>query len=115
MYNFAQEGNVLEFTAPSGGVTVGVGVKIGSRLVFPTVTAAEAAKFNGVVRGVVYADKLAAQAWTEGAVVYWDDSESEFTTVSSTNYLAGVAAKAADNPSEHGYVLLNDTSLPAAS
>ena len=114
METFVQEGDVLEFTAPSGGVTVGTGVKIGVLLVIPLVTAAEAAKFNGVVKGVITHAKTSAQAWTEGQQLCWDDTNKVFTTTTLANYIAGVAVKAADNPSATGYVRLNGVSLPAA-
>lgn len=114
MKTFVEEGVVLEFTAPSGGVTAGTGVKIGDILVIPLVTAAEAAKFNGLVRGVVTHAKVSAQAWTEGQQVNWDDSAKNFTTVTTGKYKAGVALKVADNPSATGYVFLCGVNLGAA-
>lgn len=114
MKTFVQEGCVVEYTAPTGGVTAGTGVKIGSRLVIPLVTAAEAARFNGVVRGVITHAKLSAQAWTEGQQVNWDDTNKRFTTVTTGNYKAGTAVAVAANPTATGIVLLNDGDLGAA-
>lgn len=94
MENFSQEGEVITLTAPAGGVTTGVPVLIGSLVVVPTVTAAEAAKFSALVTGVVSYTKTGSQAWTEGAKVYWDASPGEFTTTSSGNTLCGVAVVA---------------------
>lgn len=107
MENYVQEGEVLEFTAPSGGVTSGTGVLIGSILVIPTVTAAQTVKFNGLACGVVTHAKTSAQAWTEGVKIYWDDALKVMTTTSGGNTLVGVAAAAAANPSATGKVRLD--------
>jgi predicted RecA/RadA family phage recombinase len=107
MKNYVQPGEVLEFTAPSGGVVSGTGVLIGSLLVIPTVTAAEAATFNGLACGVVTHAKTSAQAWTEGVKIYWDNSAKVMTTSAGGNTLVGVAAAVAANPSATGKVRLD--------
>lgn len=107
MKNYVQPGDVLELTAPSGGVVSGTAYLIGSLLVIATVTAAQTEKFNGQVVGVVEHAKVSAQAWTEGVKVYWDNSAKLFTTTSGGNTLVGVAAKVADNPSATGFVRLD--------
>jgi predicted RecA/RadA family phage recombinase len=111
---FVQEGDNLEFTAPSGGVTSGVGVKIGDLLVIAEETAAVGVKFRGRRTGVVECAKLSAQAWTEGQQVNWDDTNKRFTTVTTGNFRAGVAAAAAANPSATGKVVLHGGNLGAA-
>ena len=114
MKTFVQDGDVLPFTAPSGGVTAGVGVKIGDILVIALVTAAQGVQFSGRRVGVVEHAKLSAQAWTEGQQVNWDDTNKRFTTVTTGNFRAGVAAAAAANPSSTGQVLLAGVNLGAA-
>ncbi len=114
MKTFVQEGDVLEFTAPAGGVTAGTGVKIGDLLVIPTVSALENAKFTGVRTGVVQHAKASSDDWAEGEELYWDDSEGKFTSTSSGNYLAGAAAAAAGSNDATGKVLLFGVSLGAA-
>jgi predicted RecA/RadA family phage recombinase len=114
MKNFVQEGDTLEFTAPSGGVTAGVGVKIGDILVIATETAAVGVKFRGQRVGVVDHAKLSAQAWTEGQQVNWDDTNKRFTTVTTGNFRAGVAAAVAANPSATGKVVLAGVNLGTA-
>jgi predicted RecA/RadA family phage recombinase len=108
------EGNYLEFTAPTGGVTKDVGVKIGDILVIAQTTQLATEKFIGQRIGVVEHAKLSAQAWTEGQQVNWDDTNKRFTTVTTGNFKAGVAARAAANPSSTGFVLLSGVSLGAA-
>lgn|SRR5678815_3836066 len=114
MKNFVEPGEVVEFTAPSPGVVSGTGVKIGDLLVIATVTAATGAKFTGVRVGIVEHAKLAAQAWTEGQQVNWDDTNKRFTTVTTGNFLAGVAAAAAANPTSVGRVILRGVNMGVA-
>ena len=91
---FVQRGDVMTFTAPGGGVTPGTGVLIGKLIVIPQTTASAGASFDGYVTGVCSHAKADTQAWTEGQVVYWDDSAKVFTTVSAGNTRVGVAAAA---------------------
>ncbi len=106
MKTFIQPGDVLEFTAPAGGVVAGTGVKIGDLLVIPTISAAAGAKFTGVRSGVVEHAKVPAQAWTEGQRIYWNAGSAEMTTVATDGSFVGVAAAAAANPSSTGSVVL---------
>ncbi len=111
---FVQEGNVLEFTAPAGGVVSGTCVKIGDALVLALETAAAGVKFRGARTGVIEHAKLSAQAWTEGQQVNWDDTNKRFTTVTTGNFRAGYAAAAAANPTATGKVVLSGVNLGAA-
>lgn len=107
MKNFIQPGDVVEFTAPGGGVTSGTPVQIGQLVVVPAVTAAAAARFNGQVVGVFTLPKLAGQAWAEGALLYFDATPGEFTTTAIGNLLAGTAAEAALSGDTTGKVRLD--------
>lgn len=114
MNNFIQEGKVLEFEAPTGGVTSGKAVKIGDILVIAAVTAAVTVRFNGHAEGVFEVDKVSAQAWTEGQQINWDNTAKLFTTVTTGNFKAGVASAVAANPSSTGKVRLSGVNLGAA-
>lgn len=114
MKTFSQEGEVLTFTAIAPGAVSGTGQKIGDILVIATMTAATGQPFTGVRTGVVEHAKLAAQAWTEGQQVNWDDTNKRFTTVTTGNYRAGVAYKVAANPTATGFVVLAGVNLGAA-
>lgn len=94
MDNFLQPGDSVEFTAPSGGVTAGTPVLIGQLLVVPATTASQTNKFVGKTTGVFSVTKVGSQAWTEGAIVYWDAANDRFTTVATGNFRAGVAVEA---------------------
>jgi|ERR1043166_3661586 predicted RecA/RadA family phage recombinase len=93
MKTFSQPGDVLEFTAPAT-VTVDEPVVIGNVLVVPTVSAASGDRFNGLVRGVIIATKVGSQAWAEGAIVYYDEDNTRFTTVAAGHHQAGFAVGA---------------------
>jgi predicted RecA/RadA family phage recombinase len=114
MKNFVQEGDVLTYTAPTGGTVSGRGEKIGDILVIATETKAQTLPFTGVRTGVVEHAKVSAQAWTEGQQVNWDAAAKVFTTVTTGNFRAGVAAAAAANPSATGKVVLSGVNLGAA-
>lgn len=107
MNNFIQPGNVIELTAPSGGVTSGVPVQIGQLVVVPAVDAAEDERFNGQVVGVFTMPKATGEAWAEGAIVYWDQSAEEFTTTAAGNLQAGAAAADAESADTTGTVRLD--------
>lgn len=107
MKTYAQDADVVEFTAPSGGVVSGTAYLIGSILVVATHAAAVGVAFRGRVTGIVEHAKVSAQAWTEGVKIYWDNAAKNFTTTSGGNTLVGVAAAAASNPSATGKVRLD--------
>lgn len=91
MKTYQSSGNVLEFTAPTGGVVSGAPVLIGSLLVVPAVTVAQTLDFNGVARGVFDLPKATDDAFSEGEKVYWDDSAKKITETAGGNTLVGVA------------------------
>lgn len=114
MQNYIQPGKTMTLTAPAGGVVSGTAYLIGALLVVATNDAAAAAEFEGLVEGVISHAKAASQAWTEGEVVYWDDTAKVFTTVSAGNTRAGVAAAAVAGGAGDttGNVRLNGVSGP---
>lgn len=92
MKNFVQEGNVLNFTAPSGGVTSGLGYKIGDTFGVAQFTAAENVVATFVVSGVVSLPKAATITPAQGVKLYWDNTAKNVTTTATANTLIGVHA-----------------------
>ena len=87
MAYFRSPAKIVDLTAPSGGVTVGLFYLIGAVLVCANVTAAEGETFPGVTEGLFDdAAKATGSAWTEGAKLYWDDTNSRFTTSASGSF-----------------------------
>lgn len=109
MKNFVQPGEMLDLVAPSGGVTSGLAVKIGSIIAIAAITAAADAEFAGAVTGVFDVAAATSQAWTVGATVYWDDTAKVFTTTASTHQKAGYAVAAKGSAAAEGRVRLVPT------
>lgn len=112
MQNKIKPGNVLTFTAPAGGVVSGTAYLIGTLLVVATNDADAGDEFEGDRAGVFDLPKTAGQAWTEGALVYWDNTAKSLTTTATGNTLVGCAARAQLAGDTTGRVLL--TGIPAA-
>ena len=94
--NFVQGGDVLDLTAPSGGVTSGKGYLIGAIFVIALVTADEGETFAGQTTGVFELD-AATHATTQGideaGPVYWDATAGKATKTASGNTLIGAAVQ----------------------
>ena len=106
MRSYVQDGENLTIPAPSGGVESGDGVLVGS--LFGVATGDADAEDPVVIRtaGVVTLSKVSAQAWTLGAPIYWDGDDATTDDDAGGNTRIGVAAEAADSPSDTGKVLL---------
>lgn len=104
--NLKQDGEVMTVAAPAAKSS-GDGVLVGSMFGVAVADAASGADVAIATRGVYTLPKVSAQAWTVGALIYWDDSAGQCTTTSTDNKLIGVAAAAAANPSSTGEVRLN--------
>lgn len=113
---YVSPGDTVTLTAPSGGVTAGTPVLIGRLLVIPKNTVAQTLPFDGYVGGVHTVAKVGSQAWTEGANVYWDDTNKYFTTTATSNQYAGVALVAVGSGAGEttGVIFFNKASIKAA-
>ena len=95
MKNFIQPGKIMDFTAPSGGVTGGNALKIGGLIVVPAADVDETKTFAGHTEGVFTLDKKTGETWVEGDVLYFDNSTGAFTKTSVAGlFRGGVAAEA---------------------
>lgn len=92
--NYVQPGEIVTLTAPSGGVVAGTPKQIGQIVVVPMTTVAQTLPFEGAVTGVFDLPKIGSQAWTEGALVYWDEGNDRCTTVGPGSVQIGVAVMA---------------------
>lgn len=105
MKNFIQKGDNLEFAAPYA-VTSGQGALVGAIFGVAALTLGSGERGVFAVSGVFELAKVSAQAWSEGALIYWDNAARLCTTVSSGNTLIGVASEVAANPTPVGRVRL---------
>jgi predicted RecA/RadA family phage recombinase len=99
MRNFVQPGKSIEITAPSGGVTSGVGVLVGNLFGVAEVTAAVGARVNIAVEGVYELAKTSALAIAEGDLLWFDNTNKVVFKTATGNKPVGIAVTAAANPS----------------
>jgi predicted RecA/RadA family phage recombinase len=114
MKNFVQDGGTITATAPYVR-TSGQAALIGTLLGVATADIANAADGEWATVGVFDLTKIGSQAWTQGACVYWDNTNKRCTTVASGNTLIGACVVAVDNAagSTTGRVRLNGVARPA--
>jgi predicted RecA/RadA family phage recombinase len=106
MKNFVQRGNTLTLTAPAAVVS-GQPIIVGSVFGIVNGDAASGDPMDVDVVGVFNLPKVAADAFAEGAAVYWDNTAKLVTSTTTGNTKIGVAVTAAANPSATVHVRLN--------
>lgn len=94
MNNFLSDGDSVTITA-GGTVASGAVVKTGQFLGIATHGASSGQPLTVKTRGVFRVTKAASQAWTVGAIVYWNGTA--FTTTATGAFRAGVAVEAVGN------------------
>lgn len=112
MRNFVQLGAVI--TVPAAAAVVsGAGVLVGSLFGVAGHDAANGAQVDLHVEGVFDLPKVGSQAWTVGAMIYWNGTAC--TNVASTNKLIGVAVAAVGGGAGEttGRVRLNGAGITA--
>lgn len=93
MKNFVQPGETVTVAAPYA-VTSGQGVLVGTLFGVASVNAAISAEVEIQTTGVFDLTKVGSQAWTVGALIYWDNAARNCTTVVGSNTLIGKALAA---------------------
>lgn len=97
MKTMISEGDVIDFTAPSGGTTSGVGVMLNKLFLIPVTSNVQGDMVAGKASGVF--DHIAegagsGQAFAVGEDVFWDNTNKRMTKTSSGNTKVGVAVAA---------------------
>jgi len=100
------EGRAIEVTAPVGGYTSGQPVKVGSLVGISSNKYAQGDIAVIWLLGTHLIPKATGQAWTAGGLLYWDNTNSVFTTTASGNTLAGYVYADAASADTIGYILL---------
>ena len=107
MKNFIQPGEEMTLVAPYTVVS-GAGLLVGSIFGVASNDATIGANVEARLEGIFQLAKLSSEVWTQGQLIYWDNTNKWCTNVASTNKLIGVATAAASNPSTTGFVRLNN-------
>lgn len=103
--NYIQDGDQIELAAPYA-VASGGGALIGALFGVAQVALANGERGAFAIEGVHELAKATGEAWTEGAKIYWDNTNKRCTTTSSGNTLIGVASEAAVSAATVGRVRL---------
>jgi predicted RecA/RadA family phage recombinase len=106
MKNYKGPSDTVEVTAPAD-VKSGDGVLVGKLFGVAEFSAAAGARVNISRSGIFTLPKTSAQAWTEGAVLYWDGTRLTTADNSGANTKVGYAAAVAANPSPTGSLILH--------
>lgn len=97
MKNFLQAGERLQYANSSGStITSGSPVLVGKRIGIAVADIADGTTGILAMDGVFSITKLTADVVTQGALLYWDDTNKRLTITPSTHELAGYAHAAAD-------------------
>jgi predicted RecA/RadA family phage recombinase len=108
MKNYVQKGETLTLTAPYA-VSAGGGGLVGSVFGVATNDYANGEEGEFQVAGVfdLTRETGASTGFTQGALIYWDNTNKRITKTATSNKLIGVAAKAAADSDATGRVRLN--------
>lgn len=91
---FVQPGEVIDYTA-GANIASGQVVLMGARIGVALKAIANGETGPMQVTGVFNIAKLSTDNMAQGALLYWDNTNSRLTTTASGNTLAGFAASAA--------------------
>lgn len=103
--NYHQRGDVVTVTAPAD-VSSGDGVLVGALFGIAQFDAKSGEDVEISCVGVYTLPKTSAQAWAQGAKIYWDGTKCTTADGSGSNTLVGRALKVAANPSPAGVIRL---------
>ena len=106
MKNKIQDGKVLPFTTPSGGVVSGQAKLFGALLGVAVADYAETVVGQYAVRGVFSITKLTTDVISEGVSLFWDNTNARLTVTASGNTKVGYAASASGNGDTTANILL---------
>lgn len=114
MKNFIQDDDIIEVTAPAGGVSSGDGVLVGNLFGVACATVAAGGRVNLATEGVFELPKLNTAVIAEGAKVSWDSAAHRCDAPGTGLYPIGVAV-AAGNGATSVKVRLDGVSTAAAA
>ncbi|MCX5571477.1 DUF2190 family protein [Kaistia nematophila] len=106
MKNFIQPGDTVTVPAPADVVS-GAGVLVGKLFGVANFDAKSGDPVEISRSGVYELAKTSGQAWTVGALIYFDGSKATTADNSGANPKIGYALAAAANPSATGIVVLS--------
>jgi predicted RecA/RadA family phage recombinase len=112
--NYVQPGKTLTLVAPYQR-NAGEGALVGALFGVALQTVANAVAGEFAIEGVWTITKNTGEAWTQGALIYWDNTNKRCTTTSTSNTRIGCAAVAAGSADTTGVVRLNGIATPTGA
>jgi predicted RecA/RadA family phage recombinase len=108
MKNYVQKGETLTLTAPYA-VSSGGGALVGSAFGVAANDYANGEDGEFQVAGVfdLTRETGASTGWSQGALIYWDNTSKRITKTPTSNKLIGVAVRTAADGDATGRVRLN--------
>jgi predicted RecA/RadA family phage recombinase len=106
MKNYIQPGKILTLVAPYT-VASGAGAMVDAIFGVATVDITNGSPGEFQIDGVFDLAKTSAQAWTQGQIIYWDNTNKRCDSNSALGPEIGVATEIAANPTSTGKVRLN--------
>ncbi|MEO1987439.1 MAG: DUF2190 family protein [Martelella sp.] len=106
MKNFIQSGNIVDLTAPAGGLASGQAHLFGALFGIATTAAAEGQRLAVSLEGVFALPKAAGESLAEGEAAYWDGAA--ITAESAGNTLVGHAVETAQAAATTVYVRIKN-------
>jgi predicted RecA/RadA family phage recombinase len=108
MKNYVQKGETLTLTAPYA-VSSGGGALVGSIFGVAATDVASGEEGEFQVAGVfdLTREAGASTGWSQGALIYWNNTTKVITKTATSNKLIGVAVRAAADGDATGRVRLN--------
>jgi len=97
--NYIQPGKIITVTAPTGGVTSGAGVLIGTLFGIAQHDADEGAELEILTEGVIEIGKTSALQIDVGDRLFWDATNKVVNKTATAQVCVGIAVSAAANPS----------------
>ena len=110
MKNFVQSGDTMPLVAPYA-VASGDGFLVGTLFAVAAGAAANGAAVEGKLTGVFDITALSTDVATQGAKIYWDNTNKRMTTTVGSNSFVGALAAAKANGETTARVRLNGVSV----
>lgn len=115
MKNFVQEDELIEVTAPAGGVTSGDGVIVGALFGVAVTTAASGERVNLLTEGIFDLPKPTTTTFASCGAVSFNIATRECAAPGTGKYPIGIAIAPAGNGATTARVRLNGVATAAAS
>jgi predicted RecA/RadA family phage recombinase len=107
MKNYIHSGKSITVPAPTGGISSGDGVLVGSLFGVAAFDAEESESVEIQTTGVMVLSKLATDVVAVGDLLHWDATNNRLTKTATSNKLIGVAVAAAGNGATTVVIRLN--------